>query len=227
MKEHSLPKATQEELDKKAYYENKAKKGLLSDVEDLDYCEFMNSINWDAEFFKENGKYGILSVLDKMLVPPHYEDFVCFLNSVEYLNVVAALKNGKWGLVAADGSCTELTEFQYDYIAPIMGPKVVVMKDDKWGYLGMDGQPFTSIDYDGITIEEGGQTFVNGISMFRKEGRIGVTNGISISLPIFDEIDDIDLDQWITGTRDGKKGYITEEGEFTEDVNEAWWCAQD
>lgn len=227
MKEHSVPKATQEDISKRAEYQERFNSGLLTDQENMEYLNFMNSRHWDPEFFDENGKSGIRSVLGKILVPPRYEDFICFMHSVEYLNVVAARKNGKWGVVAADGSGTELTEFHYDYIAPISGPKVVVMKDDKWGYLGMDGKPFTSIDYDGIIIEEGGQTFMNGISMFRKDGRYGVTDGISISQPVFDEIDVIELGQWITGTLDGKKGFITEEGEFTEDENEAWWYAED
>jgi len=227
MKEHSLPKATEEDLKKREEYHERTKSGRLSDQEEMDYLNFMNSRQWDPEFFDENGKTGIRSVTGKMLVPPLYEDFVCFMHSVEYLNVVAARKNGKWGLVTADGSGTELSGFVYDYIAPVAGAKAVVRRDGRWGYLDLDGKPFTPVEYDAIIIEEGGYTFMNGISMFRKDGRYGVTDGISISQPVFDEIDIIELGQWITGTRDGKKGYITEKGEFTEDENEAWWYAED
>ncbi len=208
MKDHSLPKATEEDFKKKADYHERAKSGLLSDQEHMEYLNFMNSRQWFPEFFDENGKPGIRSVLGKILVPPLYEDLICFTHTVEYLNVVPARKNGKWGLVAADGSGTEITEFLYDYIATIAGPKAVVKKNDKWGYLGLDGNPFTPIDFDMIIIEDDGNTFVNGISAFRKEGRYGITDGNSISKAVFDEMDIPELGHGLPVPATGNRGTL-------------------
>ena len=188
-----------------------------------------------------------------------FED-VMFINcEVENHSVVSAKKNGKWGLVKTYTG-ESVTGFLYDFIPPVLGSVTPVTKNNKWGYIKINGELLTSveydeifttpIDYDKIFVEDGiiyrdlivskdfatpidynriymnyGPIFMNGISVFKKDGRYGVTDGLAISKPVFDEIDVVVEDTFISGTRDGIRGYIDKDGEFTADEERAYWIA--
>jgi hypothetical protein len=227
MKKNTLPKATEKEFARRELYREKAASGRMSEKENMEFLDFMNSYEWSSEFYEENGKHGIKSVLGKIIVPALYDDFRCSLYQVEHQEAAAAMNSGKWGLVATDGTGAPLTEFIYDYVAPVAGPLAVAAKDGKWEYLGMNGKSATSDKMDRILVGEDGLTFINGISIFMVNGRYGVTDGLLFSRAVFDEILEPEGGDWITGFREGEKGYINEAGDFTEDENEAWWEAAD
>lgn len=226
MKNQQKPKATQKEIDKLAILEDKVKNYDYSDPNavspEMDLLNLMNSYRWYPEIVNDGDKCGIASVLGKVILPTEFEDVKFFNFAVEEQSVITAKKEGKWGLVKTY-SGESVTGFIYDYMPPVSGNITPVMKDEKWGYIKNNGESFTPLDLETVFIENGA-TFMNGISVFKKDGRYGVTDGYDISKPVFDEIDMVELDSSITGTRDGVKGYINEEGEFTTNEDEAYWA---
>lgn len=224
---NTLPKATDKEFAQRELFVDKIVSGGMSEEETLEYLDFMNSYQWSPEFYEENGKHGIKSVLGIIIVPAFYDDFRCSLTFIEYQDAVTAMKSGKWGLVATDGTGNPLTDFIYDYIAPVAGPLAIAAKEGKWEYLEINGKPACPENFDRILVSDDGLTFINGISIFKGNGRYGVTDGLLFTQPVFDEILEPEPGDWITGFRDGVKGYINEAGNFTEDENEAWWIAEE
>ena len=226
--ETTKPKATALEFAKREELEDKI--DLLSidskeyEMLNDEYIDLMNSYDFYADFYEENGMYGIKLTTGKVLVPAmyHYVDF--FPQWVNEQSYVPVCLDNKWGIVRADGSNTIVHELEYDYIAPIQGPLAIVKKGDKWGYLDIRGELSTPVHFDSIMID-GVYSFVNGISIFQKDGLYGVTDGVEFSKPVFDEINAIEIDDYVTGSFNGTQGYINIDGEFTEDQEEAYWMA--
>lgn len=104
---------------------------------------------------------------------------------------------------------------------PVSANVIPVMKNGKWWYIKSNGELFTPLEFDMIFTDDG-ISFMNGISVFKKDGRYGVTDGLAISKPVFDEIDVVVEDTFISGTRDGIRGYIDKDGEFTADEERAY-----
>lgn len=211
MEKEYKPKATQKEFDQ------------LATLEEMDSLDFMNSYRWFPEIVYEGDKCGIVSVLGKVVLPTEFEDIKYFEIAIEKQTVVTAQKNGKWGLVKTFTG-ESLTGFIYDYMPPVSANVIPVMKNGKWWYIKSNGELFTPLEFDMIFTDDG-ISFMNGISVFKKDGRYGVTDGLAISKPVFDEIDVVAEDTFISGTRDGIRGYIDKDGEFTADEERAYWIA--
>ena len=176
----------------------------LAKLEEMDVLDFLNSYRWYPEIVHQGDKCGIVSVLGKVVLPTEFEDVKFFASAIEKQSVVTAQKNGKWGLVktyTGEG----VTGFEYDYIPPVSANIIPVMKNGKWWYIKNTGELFTPMEFD--------MKFTDN----------GVTDGLEISKPVFDEIDIVELDEFISGTRDGIRGYIDQEGEFTADEEKAYW----
>lgn len=227
MNNTNLPKATKLQFEEKAAFIRKLNSGLSDEQDNMDFLDFMNSYDWTPEWIQENEKTGLKSLLGHVIVPPKYDDIFCSLHHVEHEKTVAVKKDGKWGLILTDGQGSPVTDFIFDEMFPVSGPAVAVRKGNKWGYVKTNGEALTEVNLDLIHTEPGGVTFVNGISVFIKNGLYGVTDGFTVSKPVFDDIDIPELGHFITGSRNGKKGYISEEGDFVEDEEEAWWGASD
>jgi hypothetical protein len=189
-----------------------------------EYLDFVNSYDWTVVVFYKYKKCGIKSATGKVLVPALYDEILYLPHWVNEQSYVAACLQGKWGIVKCDGINTTVTLFEYDNINPIQGNMAVVRKGTKWGYIDVNGLLSTPLHFDYIC-DFGEYTFVNGISIFRKDGLYGVTDGVEFSKPVFDEIDVIELDEYISGVFNGKQGYINKEGEFTVNKEEAYWIA--
>jgi|GEM_PF-5162791 len=189
-----------------------------------EYLDFVNSYDWTAVMFYKYKKIGIKSATGKILVPALYDDILFIPHWVNEQSYIAACLQGKWGIVKCDGKNTTVSSFEYDNINPIQGNMAVVRKGTKWGYIDVNGILSTPLHYDYI-YDFGEYTFVNGISIFRKDGLYGVTDGVEFSKPVFDEIDIIQIDEFITGVYNGRQGFINKEGEFTEEQEDAYWIA--
>lgn len=209
MEKEQKPKATQKEFDQ------------LVKLEEMDALDFINSYRWYPEIVYEGDKCGIVSVLGKVVLPTEFEDIKFFASAIEKQSVATAQKNGKWGLVKTYTG-ESVTGFIYDYMPPVSANIIPGMKNGKWWYIKNTGELFTPMEFDMI-FTDNGVSFMNGISIFKKDGRYGVTDGLEISKPVFDEIDIVELDEFISGTRDGIRGYIDQEGEFTADEEKAYW----
>jgi hypothetical protein len=222
------PQATVAEFEKREKLESKIDLLSLDSKEfqllNDEYLDFVNSYDWTAVMFYKYKKCGIKSATGKVLVPALYDEILYIPHWVNEQSYVAACLQNKWGIVKADGKNTTVTLFEYDNINPIQGNMAVVRKGDKWGYIDVNGLLSTPLHFDYI-YDFGEYTFVNGISIFRKDGLYGVTDGVEFSKPVFDEIDVIELDGYVSGIFNSKHGYINKDGEFTEDQEEAYWIA--
>ena len=176
----------------------------LVKLEEMDALDFINSYRWYPEIVYEGDKCGIVSVLGKVVLPTEFEDIKFFASAIEKQSVATAQKNGKWGLVKTYTG-ESVTRFIYDYMPPVSANIIPGMKNGKWWYIKNTGELFTPMEFD--------MKFTDN----------GVTDGLEISKPVFDEIDIVELDEFISGTRDGIRGYIDQEGEFTADEEKAYW----
>jgi len=226
MKRMELPKATKKEFAKRTKLVELLQKDD-SDQLNMEYLDLMNSYRWFPEIYEENGNVGIKSILGKILVPPLFDDVIYSPTQIEYQPVVAAKKSSKWGLITTDGTASEITDFVYDRIAPLSFPLAVVQKNEKWGYLRFNGEHFTGIEFDSIEIWENGTTFCNGFSVFEKNGFHGITDGQRITEPVYDQINYLNMGDWITVVKNGKNGYINKDGQFTENEEDDMWIAFD
>lgn len=224
MKNNELPKATEKEFAKRAELASRLNENPNDEL-NMENLKFLNSYRWDPEILEENGKVGLQDILGNLMVPALFDDLLFMPAMVKYHKVVAAQINGKWGLVANDGSGRYITNFDYDWIAPIAGPLVIVKKNGKWGYLEHSGVPFGKIEYDSIYVDRNGYSFVNGYSVFTKNPLWGITDGENITKAEFDEIEYFDLDNWVKVVKDGVYGFIDQNGKFTIDEEEANWYA--
>ena len=237
MEEEQKPKATPIDFVKRAALSELAKNSDPSDSEYYsrlaDIRDWISCYRWYPELVFEGDKCGIVSLLGEVILPVEFEDikFIDFL--IEKQSVVSTKKNGKWGLVKTFTG-ESLTGFIYDYMPPIDENIIPVMKNGKWGYIRESGELLTPIEYDMIfnmryfpPIYLNSQsadleiTLFGGISLFEKDGRYGVTDGLNISKPVFDAIYPPNDSPFIEGTRDGIPGYIDENGEFTTDEERA------
>ena len=176
----------------------------LVKLEEMDALDFINSYRWYPEIVYEGDKCGIVSVLGKVVLPTEFEDIKFFASAIEKQSVATAQKNGKWGLVKTYTG-ESVTRFIYDYMPPVSANIIPGMKNGKWWYIKNTGELFTPMEFDMIFTDN------------------GVTDGLEISKPVFDEIDIVELDEFISGTRDGIRGYIDQNGEFTSDEEMAYW----
>lgn len=242
MEEEQKPKATPLDFVKRAALSELAKNSDPSDSEYYsrlaDIRDWISCYRWYPELVFEGDKCGIVSLLGEVILPVEFEDIKFFDFLIEKQSVVSTKKNGKWGLVKIYTG-ENVTGFIYDYMPLVSANIIPVMKNGKWGYIRESGEFFTPIEYDIIfnmryytpiyfntQSTDGEITLIDGISLFEKGGRYGVTNGIEISNPVFDEIYPINSDVFISGKRDGVIGYIDKEGEFTTDYEMAYWMTE-
>ncbi len=152
------------------------------------------------------------------IVPNEFQDFQ--LLSVEYLKKdsrVVAQKNDLWGVLKTDGSGSWIVAPEYDSIS-FPNQLVKVGKNGKFGVLDILSKEFVvPLEMDEIN-GENNFLFVNGISIFSKDGKFGLLNqNGNVTKPIFDEVD---FDSEAKVRLGDKWGYANEEGEFTEDSDE-------
>lgn len=139
---------------------------------------------------------------------------------------VTARNDGKWGVVVADGTGTWIVEPVYDFIGY---PRNLthVRIDGKWGVLNIPEGKYliepvcdSVVDYDGFM-------FCNGIGFYRKGGKYGVVGSWgSFTEPIFDDYEGVP-EGAVKMMLNGKWGYVTEEGSFTTEKDEAHYYFKD
>ena len=213
------PKPTPADFEKRRLYNTKFQEGIVTDEENFDYLDFMNSIDWSPELFEENGKCGLKTALGEMILPPVYDD-MSLPYEVNKGDRIVALKDGKCGIVIADTKGTWLIKPEFDYIG-YPNTLTHVCKDGKWGVLNIaTGEYLIPLECDKV-FSEGGYLFVNGIGTFEKDGKIGViTQYGAFTQPIFDEVE-FDDEAPVKVKFNGEWGYINEENQFTKDEEEA------
>lgn len=189
-----------------------------------EHLQFLNSLDWSPELFEESGKNGLKNAMGEVIVPPLFEDFMTLGNhEIDKGEPVSTQANGKWGVVLADGKGTWLVEPEYDYIG-YPNRLTHVLKEGKWGVLDIATNEFiVPLECDKV-VDHDGFLFMNDIGIFMKDGKYGlVTPEGRVTRAIFDDIVD-DCEGWVEVQYNGEWGYINEQGEFTDDMEQAFYA---
>lgn len=222
-KENQLPKATAE-LAK----EYEAVKDYLSSIDPTcpgdevnaasarEY-ELREQYDWlNVEFTDpETGKKGVKDVAGHILIPARYDE-VLTLGSYMYRHTYPHVvkKDGKVGIVKADGSGEEISDFRFDDASWLLGTDLFVAKWDgdkeHCGFIDACGEVvcpniltrFSPVD-------------INHIVFTESDGKHGVVvaNTHLCVLPEYDEVES-SPDEFIVFRKGEQEGYISEEGEF-------------
>ena len=222
MSNEKLPKPTPADYEKRVANNRLFTEGTNPD-QDLINLEFLDSIDWSAEIFEQDGKYGVKTALGEMVLPPVFDNFWGLTSSeIKKGDRVVAVQNGKCGVAIADGTYTWLVKPEYDFIGY---PNQIthVKKDGKWGLLDIiNGKFLISLECDSID-DYMGFPFSNGIGFYEKGGKTGViTQFGTFTEPIFEEVEK-DSDGDVKVKFNGQWGFINEGNEFTLDENEAYY----
>lgn len=218
-----LPKATAEqakEYDALMQKMNSIDSSWSSDAADAVYnrlSELENNYDWfNVEFTDPaTGKKGVKDVTGRILIPAQYDD-VLTLGSYMYHRVFphAVMKDGKVGIVKADGSGEAMTDFRFDTAAWICGSDLFMATwggdKDHCGVVDALGNVVCPNILTGFSPVD-----INQIIFIESHGKHGVIDGGThlCVLPEYDEVES-SPDDFIVFRKDGQEGYISEDGEF-------------
>lgn len=216
---NTLPKPTAEIFEKKMLLKASDKQEEL--------LALLNSYDWSAEVFEENGKFGLKSCVGEVLVPAKFDD----LKTLSGIDIpeggkVVVCEGGKWGVVRADRIGEWTIPPVYDEIG-FPNTFAAVRKGDKWGVLNTNlGELVLPVEFD-LIYGGSGFMFTNGMAYFEKDGKVGVMNDMGeFTDAIFDEAEPNDCGE-IVVKLNGLEGFIDKTGQFTMDNDDAWFMESD
>lgn len=219
--ENNLPRPTVEQLNefdqlkeklRDPQLEGKPYDDTIAQINDL-----ISSYDWDNYEFTDpaTGKKGVKNAAGQILVPAEFERFT-FLGDHHVFNLphLAAMKDGKFGVVAADGTGKVICDFRFDvliwdaysgfYHACWDGVK------GKFGFVSSEGQ---------VLIPNVITRFYepwNDFMLLEADGKFGAldVSTYCFVLPEYDKVD-WEPDEYVVFHKDGVEGYIIEyTGEF-------------
>ena len=182
-----------------------------------EYYDIIGKYNFDAIIFEgNNGKKGLKDCLDNILVPADYDGFDFIPKPFEFpRKSVIAIRNGKYHIVALDGSGKELTKVPYDYIRLIMyyhmGSPYIYRKNGlkAWGLMNTSGEEICDSIID---------RFAEGVNSvwFESGEKMGFWQfGVKFLPPIYDNIEmPGELEDPLVFTLNGVQGYVRFDGTF-------------
>ena len=221
MENNKLPKPTLADYAKRDAY-NESNESRSIDQE-MDYLDFVNSIDWSAEIFTVDEKIGLKTALGEVILPPIFED-IYILTFIDYNKgaYVTVGINGKYGVVIADGIGTWVIEPKFDYIG-IPTSLTNVFINNKWGVIKIpSGEYLIPPECDAVS-RSNGFLFINGLAIYEKDGKTGVISSCGhFTKPEFE-----DIEWWDDGSvkvkYNGEWGFIDENDQFTTDEDEAYY----
>lgn len=180
---------------------------------------FMAEYDTMCTQFVENGQTGVKDVLGEVLVPAVFDEIVGVFPDVNRDFAVAVIKDGKYGLVKPDGKGTMLAECVYDNIH-FDGCCYYAVKDGKQGLYNISGEMLVPVMADKVYEPW------NDLLVYEVEGKFGFSMlGANLVTEAVYEAYEIDSNEYLFVTLDGKKGYLDEDGNFTENPDEAYFNA--
>lgn len=193
-------------------------------VENLSYKDnvdkvnlFMAEYNTMCTMFVEDGKTGVKDVLGEVLVPAVFDEIVGVFDDINRDFAVAVINDGKYGLVKQDGKGTMLAECIYDNIH-LHCCCYYAVKDGKQGLYNFSGKLLVPVMADKVYEPW------NGLLVYEVDGKFGFSmSGTDLVTEAVYEAYEIDGNEDLIVTLDGKKGFLDEQGNFTEDEDEAWF----
>lgn len=179
--------------------------------------EMQTGYDWSNYEFEDHhtGKKGVMDVTGRILVPARYDGF-SFLGTYQLGHDLpkGALKDGKYGFVAGDGSGEELTQFKYTFLEwdPYTGFYKACWGDEtkKFGYITSQGLVFIP------NIIDRSYEPTNDFVLLESEGKYGGfdTRTYHYVKPTFDKVE-VEPDKQVVFYRNGVAGYVIEEtGDF-------------
>ena len=217
--EKNLPRPTVEQLN-----EFDQLRASLNDLQGAAYDETINKLNnlissydWDNYEFTDpaTGKKGVKNAAGQILIPAEYDRFT-FLgdHNVFDLSHLAAEKDGKFGVVSADGSGKVLCDFRFDVL---IWNAYTGLYDACWD--GVKGK-FGFVSKEGKVLIPNVLTQLyepwNDFMLLEADGKFGALD-VSTFYYVLPEYDQIDWepDEDVVFHKDGVEGYVVEEtGEF-------------
>lgn len=198
---------------------------MMSETEIMeiqDWCQaFENKYDLMTKVYEENGKFGVKDATGQVMVPAIYD-------SIEYTHgdwyrsyPVPASLNGKMALVASDGNGTPCTEFEYDLICYESG-YYFLEKGGKCGFADLDGYIYLNAEAD-VVYEPEPYCDIVTYEVLGKTGFIAL--GVRVdSGALYDECE-LDEDGYLVVYKEGIKGYLDINGNFTQDESQKYFCA--
>lgn len=186
-------------------------------------CHY-RTISSHIRIVENDGLYGVYhDMLNVTLVPVIYDELRPFPSMNENL-IWIARSNEKHGVVKADGQGTVIYPFICDMIAPAyeeytIGP-CVYQHEGKVGLMELAGEDVVLVlpaEYDSI------EAYLNTSYMqLCKDGKVGLYGTIRFIPPIYDAVYIPQHLGWIKVKHHGQWGYIDSNGDFTENIENAF-----
>lgn len=182
--------------------------------------EFEYKYDTECKIFEQDDKVGLKDFTGKVVIPAEYDDvWSCNYDLLGSFNL-AVKKDGKYAIISSDGSAKLLTDFIYDGLE-FDGDKFVCEQNGKFGLIDDQGGVLIPSEMDGI------ESLSDELVTFEKEGKVGflyidVAEDETKTIdPVFDSYE-AENNLVITVTKDGQKGFVDKDGNFTTDENNAW-----
>ena len=196
-------------------------------LDNLSYDDNMDKVNSFMEeydtmcsLFEENGCVGVKDILGEVLVPAMFDDITVVFSDVNRYFALPVIKNGKYGLVKPDGKGTMAAGCIYDNIH-FEGGCHYLAKDGKQGMYDVYGNEVVPVMVDKVFEPW------NDLIVFESDGKFGFAMfGSGVVTKVEYDAYEMDANEDLVVTLNGKKGYLDEAGKFTEDPDEAWFNAR-
>ena len=219
--EKKLPRPSADKLNK---YDELYKKLCDSQLTDMQRKELMDQLNdiigeYDLRNYtfddSATGKIGVKNPAGAVMIPAEYDDFN-FVGDYDLFSVshMAAKKDGKWGVVIADGSNKVLCDFRFDYLQWYPYAAHYIAKwngiEDKFGFVNKEGKVFIP-----NVLTKLYEPWCD-CMLLEGDGKYGALD-VKTFYYVLPEYDDVEADSEVNVLfcKDGVKGCIIEEtGEF-------------
>ena len=173
-----------------------------------------------TEMFQENGQYGVKDAMGEVIVPAMFDSIPMVLSEEMKDCTIPVVKDGKYGLVKPDGKGTMVVACEYDNIH-FYNCYYYAVKDGKYGLYGMGcGEEILPVMADKIYEPW------NDLVVYELDGKFGFSMRLSgiVTDAVYDGYD-VEENDDLSVTLNGKRGYLDETGSFTEDPDNAWFHA--
>lgn len=102
----------------------------------------------DALIVMKEDKFGLVNLKGKELVPINYEEVQIAHSIREGERQIFEVVNSEGKIGFFDSKGKQLTDFLYDGNSPGRGGLIPVLKDDKWGYIDVEGKTIIPFQFD-------------------------------------------------------------------------------
>jgi hypothetical protein len=188
------------------------------------HLNILNDYNWSTEIFKEGDKYGLKMWDDTILLPAVFDNFMTLTSEeLSFGDKVVANLNGKEGVVLPEESGWKwILEPEFDYIS-YPNDIVAVQKGELWGvYCFSQAKYLIPIACEIIPLHNG-FLFMNGIGLYKKDGRWGILNDAGeYTEALFDEVEE-DIEGPVKVKLGEQWGFVKESGIFGKEEDDAYF----